>query len=159
MAKLAGSAAAEVRPPGGLERMSPVVSQLTFAVLGHLLSGYSQGRGLSQTLNQCAILRPTCVVRSEERCHEQRHRSGACRLDSQQRDYVEAVVQDLLSDCNYRFDHWLGLSLRLGHRQIGKLADGLVQILCYPASDHDPESNVHFDRHRHRHRASPRSFR
>jgi hypothetical protein len=39
------------------------------------------------------------------------------------------------------------------------LTDGLVQILCYPASDHDPESNVHFDRHRHRHRASPRSFR
>ena len=85
--------------------------------------------------------------------HEQPHRSGACRFDSQQRDYIEAAFQDLLSNRNYRFNHWLGISLRLGHRQVRKVVYGLDQILSDPAANHDPERNVHFDRDPHR--ASP----
>jgi hypothetical protein len=61
--------------------------------------------------------------------------------------------QDLLSDRNYRFNHWLGISLRLGHCQVGKVVYGLDQILGDPAANHDPKCNVHFDRDPHR--ASP----
>jgi hypothetical protein len=63
---------------------------------------------------------------------------------------IEAVFQDLLSNRNYRFNHWLGISLRLGHRQVRKVVYGLDQILGDPAANHDPERNVHFDRDPHR---------
>ena len=49
----------------------------------------------------------------------------ACRIDGQQKDDIEAGFRYRLSDRNRgRYDQ-LGISVRLGRRQVGKLADGL----------------------------------
>jgi hypothetical protein len=107
----------------------------------------------------CNPGRPTCVVRSEERCHEQRHPSNASGLNGQQRDNIETGFRYCLCDRSWRRDGWLGFSLRLDHRQSSEVAIGLAQIsddvsdLCDPAADHDPESKIHFQRDQHR--ASP----
>jgi hypothetical protein len=99
----------------------------------------------------------------KERCHERRQRTYACGIGDQQTRIIAAIFPDLLFERDHSRDRWLDFSVRLGRRQAGKLVDGLVQIsdvlgeLCYRATDHDPESNVHFDRDPHR--ASPRSFR
>jgi hypothetical protein len=91
--------------------------------------------------------------------HEQPRRSDACRAGDSQKDIIAAVFRALLFKRNYRRDHWLGISLRLGRGEDCKLADVLVQIfdvlseLYYPAADHDPECKIYFQRDPHR--ASP----
>ena len=66
------------------------------------------------------------------------------------KDYSASVFRDLLSNRNYGRDDWLDLGVRLDHRQIGKVANGLGQVLGYPAPNHDPQSTVYFDRDPHR---------
>ena len=97
--------------------------------------------------------RPTCVVRSEERCHEQRHSINASGLDGQQRGNIEAAFRYYLCDRRCCRDVWLGVSLRLAHRPSSKVAVGLGQIFSYPAANHNPECKVYFQRDPHR--ASP----
>jgi len=68
----------------------------------------------------------TCVVQRKESCHERCHRSDACELAGQQNDTIAAVFRDLLFYRNYRRDRWLGVRVRLDHRQGGGVAVGLV---------------------------------
>jgi hypothetical protein len=75
----------------------------------------------------------TYVTRSEERCHEQPHPIDACRLDGQQKDDIEAGFRYRVFDRSRGRHDRLGVSVRLGRRQVGKLADGLDQIFSYPA--------------------------
>ena len=130
------------------------------APLGRLVAGYSQGRGCHPDVEPiCNSGRPTCVVRSEERCHEQPHPTDACRLDGQQKDDIEAGFRCRVFDRGCGRHDRLGFGIRLAHRQGSEVAIGLAQIsddvsdLRDPAADHDPESKIHFQRDQHR--ASP----
>jgi len=82
----------------------------------------------------------------EERCHEQPHRSETCRLGGQQRDNIETAFRYCLCDRSRGRNDRLGVGIRLGHPQAGKLGTSLAQILRYSAADHDPECKVHLQR-------------
>ena len=68
-------------------------------------------------------------------------------------DLEAAPFHDLLSDRSCRRDVWLGVSLLVDYRQVGKVVDVLAEILSYSAADHKPECEVYFKRDPHR--ASP----
>ena len=98
------------------------------------------------------MLRVVLLVRSGE-CHGQPHPCTAQRLYGGQRYKAEAVLFDWLSDRHCRLYDWLGFYFRLDYRPGSKVADGLDQILSKPAADHDPKSDIQFERNSHR--ASP----
>jgi hypothetical protein len=99
----------------------------------------------------------TCVVRREERSHEQPHGNYAYGDGCRHKSHIEAAAfHDLLFGSNCRRDGRLAVRVRLGRRCGCELAIGLIQVsdelngfrCC--AANHDPERKIYFQRDRHR---------
>jgi hypothetical protein len=64
-----------------------------------------------------------------ELSHGQRHQSDSPRPDGSQRGNIEAVFRYCVFDRRCRRDVWLGVSLLVDYHQVGKVVDGLAEIL------------------------------